>query len=337
MTNLCSFWFSGNYFRNTKKDIIRQSLTYMYFSLYKYIPLVFTIRNYLKQFFQKSDLNYFYQFTGMGNSYHTAIKEDDENCIQFEKHIYSKGSIRYAYKAKQANTNSQLIVKTFKNRSLNTKKNLECDIQASQKAASLVKDFFRILNNSPNAPCRQIEIKFVLPFLAKVNNASCIITKPNRCVSKDQYVSVEPFLTGSYIKYSDNDGFENKIFGEKTNVLFAFSHWTYENSDKTLLVSDLQGTDNENHFMLTDPAIHSKDETYGPTDCSFAGITRVMRGHSCNELCRYLKLPFSENTKGHKSESSTIVSHKLSREEKRMNKKMQQERIVSRSQIVTNV
>lgn len=267
----------------------------------------------------------------MGNNCHTAKIENDENYIEFDKHIYSKGSVRYAYHGEQ--TNKQMIVKTFKNRASNTMQNWECDIQASRKAASLAQDFINELNNISTSQCCQMELRFVIPFSARVINAACVITSPNKCVRKDQYVLVEPLLIGSYIKYSDNQGFENKSYNERGKILFAFSHWTYENSQHTLLVSDLQGIDNEYYFMLTDPAIHSKDQIFGLTDLSFAGMKKVMNGHSCNEICRHLNLTLYENARTHKPESRTIMSNKLSIREKQRNKELQNQSIVSARQI----
>lgn len=267
----------------------------------------------------------------MGNSYHTASTYYS-TCIEFEKNIYSKGAVRYAYKDKS----NKLIVKTFKNRAYNTRKNWECDIEASKKAASQAIDFIQDLKNA-NSTYSLGNIEFVIPYLAKVNNASCVITTPNKCVCKDQYVLIEPYLTGSYIKFSDNQGFESKDFGTRPNILYAFSHWTYEKSGHTLLVSDLQGTDNEDHFMLTDPAIHSGDKKFGLTDLSYAGMKRVMDGHACNEHCKHLNLPLYESAKSHKPKSRTILSTQLSKKEKRSNTELQQQSIVSHNQIETQV
>lgn len=42
--------------------------------------------------------------------------------------------------------------------------------------------------------------------------------------------------------------------------------------------------------MLTDPAIHSFDKSFGPTDLGFPGMERVLANHTCNGLCNELGL-----------------------------------------------
>ena len=86
----------------------------------------------------------------------------------------------------------------------------------------------------------------------------------------------------------------------------CFSHFTYERSDCTELVCDIQGTWNRvDGFMLTDPSIHHRhrglpqhlvdekraQKRYGDTDKGKGGIHKFMETHQCNALCRALSLP----------------------------------------------
>jgi hypothetical protein len=69
----------------------------------------------------------------------------------------------------------------------------------------------------------------------------------------------------------------------------AFSHWTYQYTQGSSLVCDLQGVLSSS-FQLTDPAIHSKKRKFGLTDHGPAGQDKFFRTHECNPLCRALGL-----------------------------------------------
>ena len=47
---------------------------------------------------------------------------------------------------------------------------------------------------------------------------------------------------------------------------------------------------NVTRYILTDPAIHSVDETFGLTDCGATGMYKVLTGHNCNQICKQLQL-----------------------------------------------
>ena len=73
-------------------------------------------------------------------------------------------------------------------------------------------------------------------------------------------ITVEPFVSGEFIKYINNDGLpsscENgnkKVFFEKAETL---THFSYEESDEKLLLVDLQGSD----YHLYDPEIATTDD-----------------------------------------------------------------------------
>ena len=79
----------------------------------------------------------------------------------------------------------------------------------------------------------------------------------------------------------------------------AFSHFTYRQTRRKMLVCDLQGalrpgTDSSPAvFELTDPVIHYRSSTgrtsvFGRTDRGAKGIHDFFRTHGCGELCRAL-------------------------------------------------
>ena len=84
----------------------------------------------------------------------------------------------------------------------------------------------------------------------------------------------------------------------------AFSHFTYEKSNKQLMVADLQGVftikrDGTKLYELTDPVIHKrrtnrsqamKKMTFGRTDRGEVGMAAFFETHRCTDACKFLGL-----------------------------------------------
>uniref|UniRef100_A0A6V3JKW3 Alpha-type protein kinase domain-containing protein n=1 Tax=Lotharella globosa TaxID=91324 RepID=A0A6V3JKW3_9EUKA len=98
-------------------------------------------------------------------------------------------------------------------------------------------------------------------------------------------VGVEKFIPGPYRKHNSNFGY---VSDEERNTPQAFSHFSWEASDHTLLVCDIQGVGD----LYTDPQIHHiSGEGFGKGNLGMAGISKFLQKHRCNAICRYLKLP----------------------------------------------
>merc|ERR1712232_939967 len=82
----------------------------------------------------------------------------------------------------------------------------------------------------------------------------------------------------------DNDG-HNETEDE---VAAAFSYFTYINSNKLLVVCDIQGVGT----FYTDPQIHTFDgEGFGAGNTGAQGIERFLQSHRHGLLCEQLGLP----------------------------------------------
>mmetsp|Transcript_16798 Transcript_16798/g.40491 ORF Transcript_16798/g.40491 Transcript_16798/m.40491 type:complete len:352 (+) Transcript_16798:203-1258(+) len=101
---------------------------------------------------------------------------------------------------------------------------------------------------------------------------------------KAQLCNVEPQMQGRYVKHNDNDGHV-----ETSEMLpQAFSHFSWEASDHSLVVCDIQGVSD----CYTDPQIHSLDEmSFGAGNMGADGIVKFLASHRCNQICRAMKLP----------------------------------------------
>lgn len=96
---------------------------------------------------------------------------------------------------------------------------------------------------------------------------------------------VEKYIEGPYRKHNNNYGYVSQ---EERNTPQAFSHFTYEASQHTLLICDIQGVGD----LYTDPQVHTMDQRrLGKGDLGKRGIDKFLETHRCNPICRYLKLP----------------------------------------------
>eukprot|EP01006_Ploeotia_vitrea_P050638 TRINITY_DN67480_c2_g1_i2.p1 TRINITY_DN67480_c2_g1~~TRINITY_DN67480_c2_g1_i2.p1 ORF type:complete len:544 (+),score=59.80 TRINITY_DN67480_c2_g1_i2:48-1679(+) len=103
------------------------------------------------------------------------------------------------------------------------------------------------------------------------------IDHPNKPI-----MACEMYLPGKYVKHSNNYGWCSP---EDRNTPHAFSHFTYEHSNGTYLVVDIQGVDD----LYTDPQIHSKDQRgFGKGNVGSKGIQEFFRTHLCNTVCEHL-------------------------------------------------
>lgn len=78
------------------------------------------------------------------------------------------------------------------------------------------------------------------------------------------------------------------------NVTQAFTHYTYEKSNKSCLVVHIQGVISKYRVLsvlkCTNPVIHSEQQLYGPRDLGGNGISSFFDTHSCNNFCERLGL-----------------------------------------------
>eukprot|EP01006_Ploeotia_vitrea_P045941 TRINITY_DN66980_c7_g10_i1.p1 TRINITY_DN66980_c7_g10~~TRINITY_DN66980_c7_g10_i1.p1 ORF type:complete len:546 (-),score=48.72 TRINITY_DN66980_c7_g10_i1:126-1763(-) len=99
---------------------------------------------------------------------------------------------------------------------------------------------------------------------------------------KSPVFACEPYMRGKYVKHSNNYGF---VSPEDRNTPQAFSHFTYNITQQSCLVCDIQGVDD----LYTDPQVHSKDQRgFGKGNMGRDGITRFFRSHKCNAICDHL-------------------------------------------------
>ena len=99
---------------------------------------------------------------------------------------------------------------------------------------------------------------------------------------------LESFLHGSYVKHIDNHGGDEK----NRNTPSAFAHFSYEASNKRLLVCDIQGVGD----LYTDPQIHTyHGNGFGMGNLGNDGIIKFFKTHECNAICKHFKFGSTKN------------------------------------------
>lgn len=103
---------------------------------------------------------------------------------------------------------------------------------------------------------------------------------------KGEFVTVEEFIDGQFTKYLNNTGDccveETDVMGQKAQCL---THFSYEKSDKKLMLLDIQG----HGYELFDPEIASHElfdgnaeVLYCAGNLSHMAIDKFVSGHKCN-------------------------------------------------------
>jgi len=95
-------------------------------------------------------------------------------------------------------------------------------------------------------------------------------------------VLVEPYLEGEFQKWNSNNGWASSEGGE---MMQAFSHWTYHETDGKQLVCDLQGLRLCDRYVLSDPVVLTSDGSGGIADVGQDGMHAFFCFHTCNKFC----------------------------------------------------
>jgi DNA-directed RNA polymerase subunit RPC12/RpoP len=202
--------------------------------------------------------------------------------VRLSESAFAKGAMRTAHAMIDTNTGSKAVAKVYFKVSA-SKAVIDRDVQSQSISKAIAREF--LLNKSiPSA------VDFIFTSYYKLLD----------CESSDpmQYFGSEPFIAGEYVKYNNNNGWKNVAFTDKAQAIFsdtaqAFSHYSWQFTYGNLMVVDLQGV---NH-VLTDPQIHTQgdgENKFGEGNLGDDGIAAFFATHTCNDVCKALKLvPFS--------------------------------------------
>uniref|UniRef100_A0A1I8GBC0 PDZ domain-containing protein n=1 Tax=Macrostomum lignano TaxID=282301 RepID=A0A1I8GBC0_9PLAT len=101
-------------------------------------------------------------------------------------------------------------------------------------------------------------------------------------------ILVEDFIQGIYEKFNSNGGWQS----EEVAAIPTFSHFTYWFSESQFLVCDIQGVRTPTGYILTDPAVLSRQQgKFGPTDLGATGMAEFFMNHRCTSVCSEFPTP----------------------------------------------
>ena len=189
---------------------------------------------------------------------------------------FAEGVGRLAYHALDVTTNNRYVVKEFKR--MGKKENSikhYMQVYETQVTAAMYTSRFNLAK-----PAHVPQINFVSPGVLNFMEHD-----------RPKYYAIEPYIEGKYKKFNNNNGW---VAGQSavTDANQAFSHFTWVNSKKLLVVCDLQGVETDEGILLTDPAIHSKKllKFEESTNHGAGGIKKFFDSHKCTDVCRAMSL-----------------------------------------------
>lgn len=187
-----------------------------------------------------------------------------------QRRPFDQGGMRIVHRATEVladGTEIDAVVKRFKPE-INRDPEINFHEAMTQMVAeSYAQDFNRACSNA-GLPCR---VAFLPVSVVKLEGTA-------------ETMCLEPYLAGDYVKHSDNTG-HNETEDE---VAAAFSYFTYVNSNKLLVVCDIQGVGT----FYTDPQIHTFDGAgFGAGNLGRQGIDAFLRTHTHSLVCDRLGLP----------------------------------------------
>jgi len=153
----------------------------------------------------------------------------------------------------------------------------------------------------PFCRCTSLAIEIRKSFLPSLRRASlpqskiwfliCYLHEYQPAHGGSAYFVAEQLLDGKFIKFNGNNGFVNENAPD-SEIMQAFSHYSFIKTNGMFMVVDLQGVVDNGEYLLTDPQVHSRDQSsFGRGDLGFEGVRRFFESHKCGKTCMALDLP----------------------------------------------
>ena len=203
---------------------------------------------------------------------------------------FAKGGERLAYRALTEKGEKVVLKRFFQPRPLT----MIMETIERQLICIYLSNIFNNLNISPNKLHFLPNYLFIPSNTNELHNQILSLEETEELVNKAMRTPnfVEPFINGYFVKFIDNNGWINE--DEFHSTLHTFAHWTWVYTKGNILICDIQGVTANNTFLLTDPALHHKDDMkfmYSETNLGEDGIVQFFKTHQCNKLCQGLNLP----------------------------------------------
>ena len=216
-------------------------------------------------------------------------------------------------------------------------------LRTQAMASDMAKSFNRVINDLLHISPSNGKWRSKVKKLPRINFLEPIIVEIYTGDKIPARLMIEPFLGGKYDKFNNNMGYVKGPPNQLLSVIAeeeeedcsvdsdtfsdsnlpsssnsqltckdlddkyfpqAFSHFSYEKSNRKFMVVDLQGvftlnSDGTKSYDLTDPVIHTHRQQneeknpvwkFGRTDRGTKGINAFFESHVCTDVCRLLGL-----------------------------------------------
>jgi len=211
-----------------------------------------------------------WQFRDQFRTWHEA-----QVCIDEKPFAY--GGMRVVYKMSDSYLpDVMLVAKRLISTSHGSRKDMLPFSQCTSMAIALRQTFLQALRNVGLSP----RMWFV----------KCFLYEYHRIEGGVAYFVAERYLDGEFIKFNGNNGYVNEQDPGSSEMMQAFSHYTYVKSRGNLMVVDLQGVVDNGALLLTDPQVLSRKKMFGRGDLGIEGFHLFFDKHRCGETCMALKL-----------------------------------------------
>ena len=199
---------------------------------------------------------------------------------------FAEGRFRYAYMGTwitPEKMGQKCVIKKRKDMCTWQATDWDIPIKIQKEAQKLAKVF----NESQKPTCsRPISFTEV-----EVQIVTCKIQPYSSGPRLHEYVTVEDFIPGNFVKWCNNYGFISQEAKTTAITMPAFMHWSWVYTRGEMMVADLQGVRRDDGYTLTDPVILSTSGTYGATDMGIEGMAMFFLHHECNTMCNGLAKP----------------------------------------------
>eukprot|EP00931_Biecheleriopsis_adriatica_P066594 TRINITY_DN40915_c0_g1_i1.p1 TRINITY_DN40915_c0_g1~~TRINITY_DN40915_c0_g1_i1.p1 ORF type:complete len:306 (+),score=47.77 TRINITY_DN40915_c0_g1_i1:76-918(+) len=182
-------------------------------------------------------------------------------------------NVYWGYYTKGPRKGEMAVKKIFKTGSVFEHSAFDQDLATAEQAASIMRAFnshnaqYRYVHNPKFNDRKRFYLNMPMVWTAMTDDkAKCL---------------VEPMIPGLYVKMNSNTGWVK----DQNALTEALSHFSFDYTGGQCLLCDLQGNEDSTRYLLTDPAIHSVEQKYGPTDGGEEQMKSFFEKHRCNAFC----------------------------------------------------
>ena len=208
--------------------------------------------------------------------------------FSIDSEAFGEGGFRQAFKATSSTSNfeGKWVIKRYLPNTIDVIEQLG---QSTEAHTRKVVQMHALAKNFTDSFCMKVKSACNNEFGKVPAYCEIFLAKEDK-----EWVSVEPYIEGSFAKYINNTGIvtDSLRLTEVCKKVECLAHYSYEKSDKQLMLSDIQGSG----YTLYDPEIASSTPTedgeylFCAGNLSNIAIGTFCANHTCNYYCKIVGL-----------------------------------------------